>query len=251
MSHYVVAVISNHEDDIHKLLAPYNENLEVESYIDATKAQVIQEGKDAQKRIKERIAQNTQADPDYTPSDWEQNLLKLKTDEEFYNCMIEGYDVDEDGNRLTSYNPDSKWDWYVIGGRWPGLLKLKDGSEADMARIKDVNFEPDEKLFKEALDFWDSYVLEQDKEKYQNTLYKREYYLENYTRKGFARQQSTFYTRAVITPDGEWHEVGTMGWFGMSSESGHERTDWADEWYDKFIKNENPEAILTIVDCHI
>jgi len=26
------------------------------------------------------------------------------------------------GNRLTTYNPDSQWDWWVIGGRWDGWL---------------------------------------------------------------------------------------------------------------------------------
>ena len=30
--------------------------------------------------------------------------------------------IDDSGRayRMTTYNPDSKWDWYQIGGRWPG-----------------------------------------------------------------------------------------------------------------------------------
>ncbi len=29
----------------------------------------------------------------------------------------------------STYNPDAKWDWYALGGRWSGLLKLKPGRE--------------------------------------------------------------------------------------------------------------------------
>ena len=32
--------------------------------------------------------------------------------------------LNEDINVLTTYNPQSKWDWYEIGGRWSGLLIL-------------------------------------------------------------------------------------------------------------------------------
>ena len=34
--------------------------------------------------------------------------------------------LDEEGvYRLTTYNPNSKWDWYEVGGRWTGYFKLK------------------------------------------------------------------------------------------------------------------------------
>jgi hypothetical protein len=28
-------------------------------------------------------------------------------------------------------NPNAKWDWYSLGGRWTGLLKLKEGTQGD------------------------------------------------------------------------------------------------------------------------
>ena len=28
----------------------------------------------------------------------------------------------DQGEPLSTYNPDSKWDWWVIGGRWDGWL---------------------------------------------------------------------------------------------------------------------------------
>jgi hypothetical protein len=37
----------------------------------------------------------------------------------------EKYGIDELGvYALSTYNPDSKWDWYTVGGRWRGFFKL-------------------------------------------------------------------------------------------------------------------------------
>ncbi len=31
--------------------------------------------------------------------------------------------------RMSTYNPDAKWDWYSIGGRWKGMIPIKPGTE--------------------------------------------------------------------------------------------------------------------------
>src|SRR5690606_6757529 len=54
-----------------------------------------------------------------------------------------GEDVERDDDGLyswTTYNPQSKWDWYQIGGRWSGLLILLDGSTVDQARKGDIDW---------------------------------------------------------------------------------------------------------------
>lgn len=33
---------------------------------------------------------------------------------------------------------------------------------------------------------------------------------------------SEFWARAVVTPDGEWHEQGEMSWWSLSSETDEE-----------------------------
>ena len=40
--------------------------------------------------------------------------------------------VAEDGSILSTYNPKSKWDWYLIGGRWNNSIS---GNEAKMSEI--------------------------------------------------------------------------------------------------------------------
>jgi hypothetical protein len=40
------------------------------------------------------------------------------------------------GQRLTTYNPDSQWDWWVIGGRWNGWLSRTNQLKARTAAQK-------------------------------------------------------------------------------------------------------------------
>lgn len=40
-----------------------------------------------------------------------------------------GYEKDPEKERYGYWaNPDAKWDWYMLGGRWAGYFKLKNGS---------------------------------------------------------------------------------------------------------------------------
>lgn len=98
----------------------------------------------------------------------------------------------------TTYNPRSKWDWWVIGGRWHNQLN-GDNETA----ISDM--------------------LDRDN----------------------ADEYTTF---ALVTPDGEWHERGGLGWFGMVSNE-ESREDWQKrllEWYNQYRY-----CNLVLIDYHI
>jgi len=52
--------------------------------------------------------------------------------------------LDEQGAITTVVkrtNPDKKWDWYVIGGRWDGYFTLKNGRSANQARKGDIDLD--------------------------------------------------------------------------------------------------------------
>lgn len=59
----------------------------------------------------------------------------------------EEYRVDEKGlYRLSTYNPNSKWDWYSVGGRWTGYFKVKQGVAVGASQLGEsgtFNNEPD------------------------------------------------------------------------------------------------------------
>lgn len=233
MSHYSVAVFHRPDQEIEDLLAPYDENRRVKPYVRFTRQQAI-----------DWVRENYTGYAD-------------KSDQECYDVLAGDYEPDENGDLLSTYNPDSKWDWYTEGGRWSGMLKVhgKDGDEeCDEARVGDIDFSPDQEEYDYCLKFWDVAVehKEEDPDGRYRTFYKEEYFKKRYgDRETYARRQSEFSTFAVVTPNGVWHEKGEMGWFGCSTDSDEEAADWDDHYKERFIDTADPDWILTIVDCHI
>lgn len=256
MSHYAVAVISknNNQYTLDNMLAPFSEHIEVEPYIGMTKEEIIENAREkkayAEKLIKDKKVKNEDALPEYY-----KRFMNINTDEEFYNAnLYEDGDYDENGNLLSTYNPDSKWDWWVIGGRFSGMLKDKSGKYSDSMKLKDIDFTPEEEDVQYYKEFWEANI-EQGKNPKPGepyfSLYKPEYYVEKYkTKENFIERMSSFYTFALLTPEGEWLEPGKMGWFGMSSANTEEEYDW-EKNYMNLLNEFDKECYITIVDCHI
>ena len=232
MSHYPCAVIYRPDQSVEDLLAPYDENLVVPKYVEFTKQEAI---------------------------DYARNYFDVtqKTDEQCWEIMAKdaGPDmVDEDGNIYSVFNRESHWDWWVEGGRWNGMLKLKNGSRANSARIRDIDFSPDEEAKRRFSRFWDVVVEHQPKLDGEDifSIYDEKYYRDYYgDRDTYIRHQSNFSTFAVITPDGAWHACGSMRWWGVSSETPEEARDWHDHYMERFIESADENLRIAIVDCHI
>lgn len=188
----------------------------------------------------------------------------------------EDYEVDETMGRPGRwYNPNARWDWYCIGGRWAGQLKLLEGKtgsygsdysaeelgllekgRCDSALVLDCDFSPDQEVYKKALRFWEVIVegkpcTDEEKDAFFN-IFNPEYYRQQYgTKENYARHQSDFLPYAYLTPDGEWHETGRMGWWGMDNATAESR-DAFRESFEAFLKEAQEQNLLiTIVDCHI
>ena len=164
-------------------------------------------------------------------------------------------DIDErTGKRGYWQNPNAKWDWYKIGGRFMGKLRLKDGSRASWAKIRDIDTSRDEQRYRGACSIWD-YKLNGAKMPSDISFYdyiiKPEFYTKRYgDKETFARFKSDFYFRAVVTPDREWHEMGEMLWWGISDEDRDNIVDWLDHYHERFIEP-YMDCTLVVVDCHI
>lgn len=265
MSHYAVAVLHRANQNIEDLIAPYNENIEVAPYIAETKQEIIERGWEK----RNDYIYNLKRDPAYYSSWHMDDFVYATSDDEIYNAMANSYNdeaYDEDGNRWSTYNPVSKWDWWSYGGRFSDMLKLKPDSEridpdytddvfCDSAPLKDIDFSIDVEAYNDALRFWDVVVddapLEEDEDA-PFTIWSKEYYKSYYRgREDYARRCAQFSTFAVVTPDGKWHEPGQMGWFGCSDTTPKDECDWYDHYYERFINGQDPDLILTIIDCHI
>ena len=225
MSHFTVAVIHEPEQSVRELLAPYEEVLHVDPESQEDKERVI------------RFARHSLEDC--------HNL----SDEECWQKATEEYELGSDG-LIRIPNPQGKWDWWTIGGRWTNELLTKTGEKTNEGKIADLDFSLDKKVYEESLRQWDNLVDGKDVLFFMSK--NKEEILKVYkTREDFARVNAIFHTYAVITPDGEWHEPGEMCWFGITSASVKELKEWAENYQDRFLTHADPEWMMTIVDCHI
>lgn len=258
MSHYAVLVFLNGDQDLSDLLAPYNEELECEQRICTPRAEFIES---TRKYYKD-----------------EPEVFELSDDDFIEEMRVREYELDENGNEITTSNPQAHWDWWSVGGRWSDILKLTDealklaNSGEDIvfssagrrkgycnaAKVKHLDFSGDDKEYKECIRFWELYVEKQKPESEEEEeltkweIYKPEYYLERYkTKEQYAEAKSRFSTWAVVTPDGVWHQKGNMGWFACSDESDDEAVAWEMNFKEKFVDTADPEWVAVLVDCHI
>lgn len=106
MSHFTVLVIG---EDIDSALAPFQEN----NMGDCPKQYLV---------FHDRTAELT---ADYEKEEAEIKAAKYPTLAE-YAEKYHGYKLDPEKNAYGYWeNPNKKWDWYVEGGRWNGMLKVK------------------------------------------------------------------------------------------------------------------------------
>ena len=210
MSHFTVMVVGSIPED---LLAKFDETIDVPQYVRYTKEELIAKEKQAIEDYKNgRYAEYLKDKETYKADclnpqhiEYLENEFPKRltwTDEEIYAEIIKGYEEDEigaNGEVYSTYNPDSKWDWYTLGGRWSGLLKTKDEQTTDVA------------IKSEILNF-DEVV-----------------------------------TFALLDANGNWHERGDMGWWGVVSNED-------DSWEEKLkeLKALIPDdELVSIYDCHI
>lgn len=302
MSHFTVAVITDDPKKLKKLMAPYQENnmgdcpKEYLAFNNVEEEYREKYEKDTIQQVK--LEDGTYVSPyderfkvknakGYTETIVPEDLVRERVPaKQVYATFDEymedyaGYNKDEETG-LYGYweNPNHKWDGYVVGGRWSDLLSLKNGSKADLAKIKDIFFlgAPADAAADVVDDLREEEVMamvagfkvpfhmsaeiqrqadelaeEWDKVAAGKGWCKPEYYAQHYgTKENYIQDSLAFGTFAVLTADGKWHSKGEMGWFGMSSETPEEAAAFSNSYYDTFIKTADPEHYLIVVDCHI
>lgn len=123
MSHFTVLVIG---DNVDEQLAPYDENLEVDPYkeVEAASAKAFW--------ATARLQGLGVLGPDPTAEE----VVAAYLNEWHEGGGDEPLFV-EDGKIMhwSTYSPNSKWDWYMIGGRWSGFFALKEGADEKWATL--------------------------------------------------------------------------------------------------------------------
>lgn len=309
MSHFTVLVIG---PDHERQLAPYHEfecTGEDDEFVQDM--DVTEETRESWEEQKQRDGNTVRNFAEFA-SDWQgatialgRSAIDLSGEHKYRYTLVEDGEVVEVVRRT---NPNKKWDWYVVGGRWQGFFRVKAHSMAGALGVQgvpamlDPSYEvpgPDraDVCFKADLDVegmraeaegraveeWDLYqsvvcglpkpspwseVLEKEGEEHQRA---REEYQAQPAIKALRSNEKTIWlnpedfdcsreeylkaardgalsTFAVIK-DGEWHERGSMGWFGCVSDE-KDKGSWLRE-FASLIDSLPDDALLTLVDCHI
>ena len=215
MSHFITLVFTKENGrTVEELLAPYDENIVYAPYVLYTREQAIakirKEIEDYKNGPYTEYVSSPKKYEESHPNAEHINYLKNKfpkklewTDDECYEDMKGRFDEDMiklNGDLLSTYNPNSKWDCYTIGGRWNNYLKTLSGETTNEDYASEIDW-------KDIIPF------------------------------------------AFVTPIGEWHERGEMGWWACVS-NGKNIEDWKSE-FKEFLDNLDEDTIVTVVDCHI
>lgn len=158
----------------------------------------------------------------------------------------EGGGLDKGGLYWVS-NPNAKWDWWTIGGRWDGWLVDKNGIHCNICTVGDLDFD---KMREADRQERAKYYDQEMNRMAENPKYKPLFwgFEEMPSKEEYVNSNCSVAPYAFLH-DGEWVERGEMGWWGMSNDK-FSAEEW-DKKFEEFIKSLDPETEITIVDCHI
>lgn len=242
MSHFITFVLipgntetRNIEPLVDSMLEPFSEYLEVEPY--ETECFCI--GIIAKKEVEEQVETkynleqlrkkfNTLPSAKQTERKWGAMVAKRRrlrqklltahplNDSPSPTCEV----CKGSGVRISSCNPDATIDWWRIGGRWDGVLFGKEHAEHSSDGGPGFNFGSEHETI-----------------------------ANNCRRVSEIPIDDPFYVPfAILTPESEWIEKGSMGWWGIIT---HEESDA--QWYKtvKKVLSKYPNHLAVAVDCHI
>lgn len=206
MTHFTVGIVipsgvSDIDGYVARQMDPYFEHGEAEPYVCYSLEQAAADIATSIHRLELIISRN---EPMYDIDKCRELLagLRTATPQQRYEEQLRFHERFNDrGEPISTYNPDSKWDWYVIGGRWDGWVH-------------------DKKTAAESVEDNSALVAE-----------------------AVLRGKIP---HAVITPDGQWHERGQMGWWATLLT---ENENWEQE--ARALLSPYAGHFFLILDAHI
>lgn len=245
MSHSTVLValkdadVAEHgiEDALAAALEKFDENKDTPEYVRKTRQQLIDDQRKQIEATRDGAYATYLADPaayqekykhnqrhiEYLRDEFPEMLARTGDDAWLYEeaTKFDKDRLDAEGNLLSTYNPHSKYDWYSIGGRWSNsVLNTTETVHHPENKVNENWTQP----------AWD------EETGGVNIVRKRDL-------------EVCHGTFAFLGTDGEWHERGRMGWFGMVSDE--QESDTWDAKLKELIEAVEADDWLVVVDVHI
>lgn len=183
-------------------------------------------------------------------------------------------------------NPNAKWDWYTVGGRWDRSLQLRGGKKVNQATLAELDLESI--LAQRALEAgsewdrwhevlqthpvpkqWNDFISAVNRGEMEieeaRTQYHTQPAIQAWYALGFWEDPVREYSgdRDIYVENDKWmrtlpfalvHERtwcgrGDMGWFGAVSDE-KDPASWVKAVKD-LLEKIPPDTTITVVDCHI
>jgi len=187
--------------------------------------------------------------------------------------------ISEDGKYYDETNPNAKWDWWVVGGRWGNFLLDKDGIYCDSLQKSRLDKDTMQKLvYSKAVEeyakakeviknrpvkSWPQMVASYDDIKDARAAYHAQEVIKDFANEfgpfadveNYLKSEEEFIAGEIkqwlctfaVVYNGTWNERGSMGWFGCVKD---ESASWPDD-FEKLYSEIPDDYYLTVVDCHI
>lgn len=152
MSHYLLMVTNTQKNDLKKQMEPFNVDGEegdywmkhtmvcktgIDNYREYIQKEIIGKYKKWMARTEGDVKRYNDEIAEWTEnckSDNEAHLAKVISD-------YEGCSIDKHGNLYYLDNPNGKWDWWMVGGRYSDYLIDKNKVKRVKCKVKEVSFE--------------------------------------------------------------------------------------------------------------
>ena len=240
----VMVVGDNHKE----LMDKYSLDLEVDSYVRYEYLKADKYQSNSIKALDNLLSHGDEIglEPQVKES-LERRIKTLKgmTPFEYYRELTEGMYYDENGNALSTENPNGHWKTARIGKNFSLPLKLKDGTESYSARDCDIDWdamnEPTE-LYEAA---WEMVVdgreptNEQEERVYESMKDKQAYFSNFKNKEDYVTYSTSYWNYAFVNKD---------GWVDMVNE---DERKWINNFYDRFIATIDPNDLVTIYECSV
>lgn len=240
----VMVVGDNHRE----LMEKYSLDLEVESYV---RYEYLKADKYLENSIRALASVLENADKIGIDSDTKESLerrikiLKKMTPFEYYRELTNGMYYDENGNALSTENPEGHWKTARIGRNFSLPLKLKNGEESYSARMEDIDWgvmNESSELYSAA---WQMVVdgrepTNETEEKIYESMKDKMAYFSNFkNEEDYVTYSTSYWNYAVVDKD---------GWVDMADK---DEKEWIKTFYDKFISTIDPNELITIYECSV
>ena len=229
-----VLVIGDNPDE---LMKKYDKNLKVEPYVKYKYLDAEKIRKTAVKTITQVVNNADALNLNEFQKDYFKNQLKSissMSSFEYYQMLTDGMYYDEEGNAMSTDNPNGKHNGYNKGGNFSYPFLCKDGTEKYECNADEVDWDK-VNMREEAVNYfnlvWDIKVdgrkpENEYEEKIANDWKDRDAYLENFKSKDeLVRHNCAYWSYAVLTED---------GWFSL--DDGGTEDEWINGFMDRFIR---------------